>query len=153
MITNLGRIRRRHKWLLGQMRQGIDMSLRDMGNDAVDFMAASPGFNAHGRGPGTALGSVTKRVMRLKSGAKMVFRNTAKHAVWLEKGTPPHLIKARRAAFLHFFWPKAGRWIRTRSVNHPGTKAYQFMSRGITKAGGRMFVNLHNRFRFILKRF
>jgi hypothetical protein len=48
---------------------------------------------------------------------------------WITKGTKPHVIAARRAAFLRFYWPKVGKVVFFKRVNHPGTKANPFMSR------------------------
>ncbi len=52
-------------------------------------------------------------------------RAMAPHAIFIEAGTRPHVIKARRGPLLHF--KIGGRWISTRQVNHPGTKARWFM--------------------------
>lgn len=45
-----------------------------------------------------------------------------KHALFLDKGTKPHEIRAKRAKVLAFFWPKVGSMVFTRRVSHPGTK-------------------------------
>jgi|SRR5690606_34873846 len=42
------------------------------------------------------------------------------HAIFVIKGTMPHVIRARRAPRLVFFWPKVGRVVSFKSVNHPG---------------------------------
>lgn len=153
MIKNLSAVRRRHKWLTGQMRQGIDQALVGAGSDAVSFMQQSPGFNAHGSGPGTVLGSVRRKVLRLKSGSKLIVSSTLPRAVWMEKGTRPHFIRPKMGEFLRFFWPKVGHVVFARLVLHPGTRPYTFMSRGITKAGQKLQGDLHARFRFLFKRF
>ena len=41
-------------------------------------------------------------------------------ALTTEKGARPHKIVARRAKALTFYWPKAGRVVSFKSVNHPG---------------------------------
>jgi hypothetical protein len=46
---------------------------------------------------------------------------------WLEEGTAPHLIAARNASALFFFWEKMGRNVSFRSVNHPGFKGIFYM--------------------------
>jgi hypothetical protein len=48
---------------------------------------------------------------------------------WITEGTRPHVIRVKRARFLRFYWPKVGRVVYFKSVNHPGTKANPFMSR------------------------
>lgn len=59
--------------------------------------------------------------------------NTAPHAQWpsgggIETGTRPHPIRARRAPMLVFYWPKVGRVVRFKAVNHPGTKSYHILT-------------------------
>lgn len=42
--------------------------------------------------------------------------------LWLEEGTKPHVIEAKNASVLAFYWPKiAGMFFGPR-VNHPGTQ-------------------------------
>lgn len=42
---------------------------------------------------------------------------------WLRPpGTKPHTITARRAKYLRFYWPKAGKVVFFKSVQHPGYK-------------------------------
>lgn len=38
------------------------------------------------------------------------------------KGARPHVIRARNARTLSFYWPKVGRVVNPVSVNHPGNK-------------------------------
>jgi hypothetical protein len=45
--------------------------------------------------------------------------------LWLEEGTKPHLIEARNAPVLAFFWPKINAWFFGKRVNHPGNKPYR----------------------------
>lgn len=40
--------------------------------------------------------------------------------LWLEEGTKPHVIAARNASALFFFWEKIGMNVAFKSVNHPG---------------------------------
>ena len=40
-----------------------------------------------------------------------------------DEGTRPHRINPRRKRFLHFYWRRQGRWVFSKGVNHPGTKA------------------------------
>lgn len=48
-------------------------------------------------------------------------------AKFITKGTKPHVIRARNAAALHFYWKKAGRDVFFKQVHHPGTISYPFM--------------------------
>jgi hypothetical protein len=46
----------------------------------------------------------------------------------LEYGSREHEIVPVRAEFLVFFWPAAGRVIRTKRVRHPGTQPYSMLA-------------------------
>lgn len=58
--------------------------------------------------------------------------STAPHTLYVIKGTRPHKIEGN--PLLSFFWPKVGRNVVFRSVNHPGTRANNFLSRALRKA-------------------
>lgn len=47
--------------------------------------------------------------------------------VWLEEGTAPHVIAAKNASALFFFWDKVGANVMFKSVNHPGFSGIRFM--------------------------
>lgn len=58
--------------------------------------------------------------------------STAPHTLYVIKGTRPHTITGN--PLLGFFWPKVGRFVVFRSVQHPGTKANNFLSRALRAA-------------------
>ena len=64
-------------------------------------------------------------LFRLKGGVTA----HARYARYVHEGTRPHVIRARRASALHFYWEKMGREVWFRSVNHPGTRAVPFLTR------------------------
>lgn len=47
------------------------------------------------------------------------------YPIGVEKGTKPHTITGN--PYLSFFWKKKGTQVITRSVNHPGNRAYPFV--------------------------
>lgn len=51
-----------------------------------------------------------------------------------DQGAKPHVIKAKNAPYLVFFWPKVGRVVAFKSVNHPGNKAYGWAMKGLQRA-------------------
>lgn len=55
---------------------------------------------------------------------------------YVMRGTPPHVIRARRAQALSFVWPKAGGRVFFVSVNHPGTQPNDFLSKALRVARG-----------------
>jgi hypothetical protein len=91
---------------------------------------------------GTALARTKARAIRLKRGGKIIVSNAARHAKFLEHGTRPHVIRARRARYLRFFWRKVGRLVFFKSVNHPGTRPYKFLERATHHVGDRVRLRL-----------
>lgn len=57
--------------------------------------------------------------------------STAPHSLFVIKGTRPHKITGN--PLLGFFWPKVGAFVVFRSVNHPGTRANDFLSRALKR--------------------
>lgn len=58
--------------------------------------------------------------------------SNAAYSLYVIKGTRPHKIVGN--PFLAFFWPKMGANVVFRSVNHPGTKANNFLGRALRRA-------------------
>lgn len=56
------------------------------------------------------------------------------YAIFSDQGTKPHKIHAKNAPYLVFYWPKVGRVVHFKSVNHPGNKAYKWLERGLQRA-------------------
>jgi len=52
-----------------------------------------------------------------------------RYARYVHEGTRPHIIRARRAPALRFYWPRVGRVVFFKSVHHPGTKPNPFLTR------------------------
>jgi hypothetical protein len=52
---------------------------------------------------------------------------------FIQQGTRPHTIVPRRARMLRFYWPRVGRVVFARRVNHPGTKPNQFYQRALIR--------------------
>ncbi len=59
--------------------------------------------------------------------------NTAAHAWFLEKGTKPHIIRATNAPYL-VFRGRSGGLVRTKQVQHPGTRAYNVLGSALSAA-------------------
>lgn len=51
-----------------------------------------------------------------------------------DQGAKAHKIVAKNAPYLVFFWPKVGRVVAFKSVNHPGNKPYNWAMRGLERA-------------------
>jgi hypothetical protein len=59
-------------------------------------------------------------------------QSNAPYSLYVIKGTRPHKITGN--PLLGFFWPKVGQFVVFHSVNHPGTKANNFLSRALRAA-------------------
>lgn len=97
--------------------------------------------------------SMTMRVSQTSVTGRI--ENRVKYDEWVQRGTAPHTIRAKRAKALAFKWAKAGGvqtfvpkrpsgrtglrkgkkgvvlWIAKGYVNHPGTKARPYMYRAL----------------------
>lgn len=60
------------------------------------------------------------------------------HAIYVHEGTIPHVIKAKPGGRLVFFWHKKGRVVSFDKVEHPGTRANQFLVRALVRVMKRM---------------
>lgn len=60
------------------------------------------------------------------------------HALFVHEGTPPHVIKAKRAPNLVFFWHKVGHVVAFKKVNHPGQPPNPFLLDGLKRAFNRI---------------
>lgn len=58
--------------------------------------------------------------------------SNAPYSIFVIKGTRPHTITGN--PLLAFFWPKLGRNVVFRSVQHPGTRPNNFLSRALRAA-------------------
>lgn len=59
---------------------------------------------------------------------------TVSYAAVHELGSKPHVIEAKNAPYLAFYWPKVGSFVAFKSVSHPGTRPYRFASLGMERA-------------------
>jgi hypothetical protein len=85
-----------------------------------------------GHKTGNLANHIVKRVV--EEGGKpvvLVGVEGVKYALFHHEGTQPHIIRARRAPRLVFYWPKAGRVVAFPQVNHPGTKPNRFLTNAL----------------------
>jgi len=73
-------------------------------------------------------------LVRLADGAVGEMSWPVKYASYVDAGTRPHVIEARRKPNLVFDWPKIGGLFVGKRVNHPGTPAYGFAGLAYHKA-------------------
>lgn len=77
------------------------------------------------RAPGTLRDSIVKRVVTSGSSFSVQVGTSDPVGLWVHEGTPAHLIQGN--PLLVFYWPKAGKVVALRRVNHPGTRPHRWL--------------------------
>lgn len=90
------------------------------------------------RRPGTLRDSIVKRV-RTDAAGNLVIEVGSDDPISLlhHEGTEPHIIAARLAPRLVFYWAVAGRVVAFTHVNHPGTKPNRYLVDALAVLQGR----------------
>lgn len=87
------------------------------------------------RKTGNLRNHIVKRLVQGPSGPEMqVGVEGVPYALYVHEGARPHRIVARNAPLLVFFWPKAGRVMYLKSVNHPGNRPHRFLVQSLSAA-------------------
>lgn len=125
-VLDVRHVEREHKKFLKAHYRAVDSSADEAAKAGEKLSRLRPGFTP--RSPRGAASKTKARVIRRRGRVVRVeLKNTAKHARILEKGSKPHIIRARRKP-LRFV--TGGRVVFARSVRHPGTPAFRFLSKG-----------------------
>jgi len=119
-LANLPEVQSGHARFMVQQDRVINAALETAGAIAEQTVQERPGFK---RRTGKTQDATTHKVVRLSSGRVVRIENKTKTAVFLEWGTRPHKIRARKARALRF--AVGGKVLFRKSVNHPGTKPYK----------------------------
>lgn len=128
----LSPIRRAHAQFLAEHDRMTFDALQDAGRHGVDHVQQFPAFKPR---TGALQKATQSRVIKTAGGRLVRLSNAKRYAEAIDTGARPHVIAARNAPLLVFFWKKKGIWMRTRKVNHPGNKPYKFMYRAYHSAG------------------
>lgn len=97
----------------------------------------APVSKAGGRVGGTLQRSIKKSQSRDTRGRWSTgydVTSNAPYSLFVIKGTRAHRIPVSGFTPLAFFWPKLGKGVVFMSVNHPGTKANNFLGRALRAA-------------------
>jgi hypothetical protein len=115
-------------------RRGIDLKLfADQFNDqvtqpileaTVDFAFERMYENAPWRS-----GFLAQSIKKTVSEGQADVKPLASYAIYVEKGTAPHLIRPVNASVLAFHSGMLGGMVFTKLVHHPGTKANPFVAK------------------------
>jgi hypothetical protein len=122
-IINIASVRRGHARFLEQNDEAIAAAAEVAGQHSIEHVARYPRFKPR---TGTLQRGQRFQVLRLKGGRLLRLYNEVTYANPIDKGSVAHVIRARRAPALHFYWARMGRWFTGPKVNHPGNKPYKF---------------------------
>lgn len=89
------------------------------------------------RRAGTLRDSIVKRIATENDQPVVLVGSADPVAVFVHEGTQPHIIRARNAPLLVFFWKRVGRVVSFRQVNHPGNQPNRFLLRALNVLRGR----------------
>ena len=67
-------------------------------------------------------------------GVTVGFGQGLDYAAAIENGSEPHVIEAKNAEYLKFYWEREGVMFYGPRVNHPGNRPYKFMRNGSEQA-------------------
>lgn len=135
-MINVGQARNAHSRFLHKVVTAIDAEAEQAGVFGRLHVRAHAGFKHR---TGQTAAATTHTVRKGRGSWTVALQNRAKHAAALDLGARPHVIAARRAPFLVFWWPKLRRLMALRKVNHPGNRPYRFLYRA-THAAFRVFA-------------
>lgn len=95
--------------------QVMEYALNQLGDELTEACPVSEGTGDNS--PGTLRDSLEIKL----SGLTATVEYPVDYASYVAEGTDPHPIQGN--PLLSFFWPKMGKQVIVRSVNHPGTTA------------------------------
>jgi hypothetical protein len=131
-VQSCERMARQHDWFLAENERAVEKALGMGGLAALQRVNSNPPFKPQ---TGKLQKATKAKVARLGSGRVLRLTNSKHYASFVESGTKPHVIRAKRhmGAMLRFRG-KGGGFVFARKVKHPGTKPYRFLQRGLLAA-------------------
>lgn len=144
-VIDLGPIQAAHKGFVSKLNAVVKKNLIETARDVQDAVIADTSFK------GQKLRHSVKYTV--PSSTKIKVYTAAKHASFVEEGTKPHIIRARRAKTLAFYSETLNRFVFPRSVNHPGTKPTRFFSRAVASAEQNLNARITEELRALSKQF
>lgn len=141
-MINLGAMRAHHAKFVTQFTQTVDACVRDAAQ--YELQNARERLTTHNRS-GKLSAATAVRVFRTSGGRVVRLSNNAKskyggeYALFLDRGTRPHVIEARFARFLRFAYNPSkttqgsplyrgatpeGEYVFRKRVFHPGSRAF-----------------------------
>lgn len=128
--SSVAAMKRAHERFLAQSEDAATLALNAGASAAKEQVRLEPQFTPR---TGNLQKRTSTKVVRTKGGFLMKLSNDAPYAAAIDNGAKPHTISAKHSPFLVF--RIGNQWIRKKSVNHPGNRAYRFLSLAHTRAG------------------
>jgi hypothetical protein len=148
-VIDLNKVRVSHRRFLAEHNAAVATELRLSAERGVQHVQERPGFKPRS---GDLQRETDFRIIRRRNGSVVRLVNPKKYAGPIDKGSPPHPISARRKRALAFIG-KGGGIIFRRRVNHPGNRAYHFLSSATIAAGRTFELGMAQRMRAIARSF
>lgn len=128
-MINLAKVRTAHQKFLKAHQQMVQQELDAAGKIGADHPRQHATFKHRTH---KLEKSTRYKVVRTRGGHVVRLLNGRRYAPFIEFGTRPHVIQARRARALRFV--AGGQVLFRKSVNHPGTRPYKFLWRATNAA-------------------
>lgn len=126
---DLSSVRVAHRRLLSQHDAILSQEMKRAAEVGVVEVRRNPGFKPR---TGTLQRATKGKVVRTKRGGIVRLQNAKRYAAPIDKGSRPHVIRARRGRALRFV--SGGKLIFRRSVRHPGNRPFRFLSGALLTA-------------------
>lgn|GEM_PF-2338014 len=143
---NIRGLVKQHKHFVQRLTRALDLSLERSTELAEQHVRRYSKFKQ--RSVRSLKNTTETRVVRTARGRVVSIKSPKRYASFVEFGTRPHIIRARKSKFL-VFRGRSGALVFRRSVKHPGTKpthflwnatnaAYRFSIQDMTERAGRL---------------
>jgi len=147
----MGRIKADHKRFMAANEFMVVRECKKAGEIAVREANSRQQFRVR---TGNLRRNTKAQLLVLADGRKVRVSNKLDYASYLEFGTDPHVIRAKKAKALRFMYPQfSGNYVYRKQVMHPGTKAYKWLWTGVHHSYIFLRVRLLNDMRDLARQF
>ena len=123
---------------VGNVMQAL---VQETSNVLTPFLRQNAPIGQHFSFGGTLLpGGELRNSLHFTMGQFGSYLSGAEQGKWVIGGTRPHSIEPVAAPMLAFFWPKVGRSVYKKHVNHPGNSANDFRWTAVQQAFDEMAI-------------
>ncbi|HEU4544358.1 MAG TPA: hypothetical protein VFR23_24720 [Jiangellaceae bacterium] len=129
-MIDLRRLNESHRRFLAKHKAAVSTELHRSAQAGLAEVLRNPGFTPR---TGALQRATDAKILRTRTRSIVRLRNAKPYAAPIDKGSRPHVIRARRGVLR--FTSSSGALVYRRQVNHPGNKPYRFLERASSKAG------------------